>query len=82
MMDGFTTRLSNTLREKLTAEAHDVAQKLLSVAVPEYADYRERVGYAKGLRRAAEILSEVEKTLGRAEDFVERIAPRRETYES
>jgi len=67
-MDGFTTRLSNTLREKLEAAAHDIATKLTQAVATDYADYRERVGVAKGLRQAAVMLSEVEKDLGRTED--------------
>ena len=80
MTDAFTTRLSNTLRERLEAETHDVGAKLVSVAVSEYADYRERVGFAKGLRRAVELLSEIEKSLGRAEE-VERAVTKHGRYE-
>ena len=80
MSDVFTTRLANTLREKLEAETHDAAYKLIHVAVPEYADYRERVGFAKGLKRALEMLSEIEKALGRAED-AEPAAPAHKRYE-
>ena len=68
MMDAFTTRLSNTLREKLEAEAHDIGQKLTIAVEQEYPAYRERVGFAKGLRRAVEMLSEIEKNLSRTED--------------
>ena len=78
MNDAFTTRLSNTLREKLEAEARDIGHGLASTPVGDYATYRERVGQAKGLRRAMEMLSEIEKSLSRAED-VERavVAPKR-----
>ena len=79
-MDAFTTRLSNTLREKLDAEAHDTAHKLTTSIAQEYADYRERVGVVKGLRRAIDILNEIEKMLGRTEEIEHAVTARR-TYE-
>ena len=66
-MDAFTTRLSHTLRETLTDAARDASDKLVIAVEPDYASYRERVGYVKGVRYALEALAEVEMDLGRAD---------------
>ena len=66
-MDAFTTRLSKTLREQLEADAHDSSHKLVIAVAPDYATYREKVGFVNGLKRALALLSEIEKELGRAE---------------
>lgn len=66
-MDAFTTRLSKTLREQLQADMSDASHKLVIAAAPDYATYREQVGFVKGLKRAEAILAQIETELGRAE---------------
>lgn len=66
-MDLFSTRLSKTLREKLSAVAHDETVKLTRAVPPDYAAFRERIGVVKGFTAALEILSEIEKELSQAE---------------
>lgn len=66
-MDSFTTRLSKTLHEQLNSDAHDASHKLVIAVVPDYAGYREAVGFVKGLKHALAKLEAIEKELGRAE---------------
>ena len=66
-MDAFTTRFSKLAREQLEADAHDTSDKLVIAVAPDYAAYRETVGYVKGIKRALALLTEIEKEMGRAE---------------
>ena len=81
MIDGFSNRLSQQVREGLEAKIEELSRKLVTTKAIDYADYCGRIGHVQGLRDALEILTDIEHLLGRAEDNAERAPLMARRYE-
>ena len=56
--------LPRTLRAKLSKRYGELMQQVADGYAKDWADYRERVGFARGVKEAMEICEMVEKDLG------------------
>lgn len=80
-IDAFETRLLDRLFEELIAEADKRTAGLVHPTAPDYPDYREKIGFIKGLLAAREMAVEIAKSLNSPEKKPEPPRQGRTSYE-
>lgn len=53
----------NLLRERVQKEVSDFGESVLGGEAPDYASYREYVGYIRGLNNSLKLVDEIERDL-------------------
>jgi len=65
MTSPFDARALQKAADKLQEASKELCEAILAHPAPDFAGYSRKVGEYYGLKRAAEILQEVEKEMGR-----------------
>ncbi len=62
-MNSLDTRFHQLLKRRIEEEAATRAQYIATGAAPDYANYRERVGFVNGLSYVLELCEDIEAKL-------------------
>lgn len=80
-MDAFQSRFAQTMRANLETAIKEHGERLISTGAVDYADYRQQVGFIRGLQHAVKEARELEEALSRPEDAKTPTTNKRQSYE-
>jgi hypothetical protein len=81
MMDAYSSRLSQSIRDTLQNKIDDLSRALANTPCEDFSAYKFRCGIIKGLHDALEVVCDVERELNTPEKASESDAKRRKGYE-
>jgi len=81
-MDAFQSRYAQTLCDNLEKTIAEQSEHLISAVAPDYASYRQGVGFIRGLQHALKEARELEQVLSRPDTKPELVQLKRQSYEA
>ena len=80
-MDRFSAAITDRFTEEVDGLVKQETSMLIKTIAADYPDYRQRIGFIRGLTRAAELMQKVKQELSRAEDHDDRAPMHSRRYE-
>ena len=80
-MDRFSAAITDRFAEEVDGLVKHETSMLITTVAVDYADYRQRIGFLKGLARAVLLMQKIKQELSRAEDHDDRAPMHSRRYE-